>query len=236
MHAIIRLGQGKFYTSAIFGRYQDANGEYYIVYDQTKTKLVKIHSINPDLLDRSLASRVIIFDDSNIGWKFEMGQKRHFGGLSFLPKNEALNLVKAGRMPGLPSTISTECQLADNAVKLPKWFYVTSEREAERLKIISDGFHDAFVSECQKHTKTGDIRVLFAGLPGYRLELIFSGDAYCHLHDPEEDEPWWFDSKIEYSNGYAYLIDSAEANISQIFNWSTDCFRAQKLAYRIHIL
>ena len=236
MHAIIRLGQGKFYTSAVFGKYHDENGDYFIVYDQTKTKLVKIHSVDTNLLDRSLASRIIIFDDSDIGWKFEMGSNRKYGGLSFLSKNEALNLVKSGKMPGLPSTLATECQLADNATVLPKWFTVTSEREAERLKIISDGFKDAFVSECQKHTKTGDIRVLFEGLPGYQLELIFTGDAYCHLHDPEQDQPWWYDSLIEYKNGYIYLIDSAEASISQFFNWSTDCFRAQKLFYRIHIL
>lgn len=236
MHAIIRLGQGNYYTSAVFGRYRDENGDYFIVYDQSKTKLIKIHRINPNLLDRSLASRIIIFDDSDIGWKFEMGTNRRYGGLAFLPKNEALSLVRAGKMPGLPSTISTECQLADNAAVLPKWFSVSSDREVERLKIISDGFKDAFVSECQKHTKTGDIRVLFEGLAGYKLELIFSGNAYCHLHDPEQDQPWWFDSKIALHNGYVYLIDSAEANISQFFNWSTDCFRAQKLLYRIHIL
>ena len=51
MHAIIRKGNGEYYTSAMFGYYSDKKSEYnygayYIVLDETKE-----HLNNPGLLE-----------------------------------------------------------------------------------------------------------------------------------------------------------------------------------------
>ncbi len=46
MHAIVRKGNGEFYTSAVFGYYSDNKSEYkygayYIILDEDKEHLVK---------------------------------------------------------------------------------------------------------------------------------------------------------------------------------------------------
>ena len=94
-------------------------------------------------------------------------------------------------------------------------------------------FHDAYVTECKKDNQTGDIFVKFSGIWGTDLEMVFQGDAQCHLHDPEESEPWWFDCKFQKFQSKYYLFDSAEASVVDFNNWNTDCFCAKEVFYHI---
>jgi len=71
MHAIIRTGNGKYYTSAIFGSYidgikRDWFKRYYIVLDESKTKLVVQPGFDPKkapILDQL----VLFFDEPSAG-------------------------------------------------------------------------------------------------------------------------------------------------------------------------
>ena len=62
MHAIIKMGDGKYYISSVFGYYNDVKSEgdyqrylerihtpYYVVFNEEKTKLIKWYNMQPDL-------------------------------------------------------------------------------------------------------------------------------------------------------------------------------------------
>ena len=61
MHAIIKMGDGKYYISSVFGYYNDVKSEgdyqrylerihtpYYVVFNEEKTKLIKWYNMQPD--------------------------------------------------------------------------------------------------------------------------------------------------------------------------------------------
>ena len=60
MHAIIKMGDGKYYISSVFGYYNDVKSEgdyqrylerihtpYYVVFNEEKTKLIKWYNMQP---------------------------------------------------------------------------------------------------------------------------------------------------------------------------------------------
>ena len=120
-----------------------------------------------------------------------------------------------------------------NNIIYKKWNKIRTTADIKNLTQATGGFHDAYVTECKKDNQTGDIFVKFSGIWGTDLEMVFQGDAQCHLHDPEESEPWWFDCKFQKFQGKYYLFDSTEASVVDFNNWNTDCFCAKEVFYHI---
>lgn len=234
MHAIIRLGNGRFYTSAIFGRYKGEGDNYntdiFVVFNQTKEKLIAIPQISYGQ-DNIIHTNLIIFDTHDISWKFSYGARR-YGFVSFLNKEKAFQIIKTGRFPS-GTDIESRCRKEDESLVYKKWNKIRTTADIKNLMQATGGFHDAYVTECKKDNQTGDIFVKFSGIWGTDLEMVFQGDAQCHLHDPEESEPWWFDCKFQKFHGKYYLFDSAEASVVDFNNWNTDCFCAKEVFYHI---
>lgn len=234
MHAIIRLGNGRFYTSAIFGRYKGEGDNYntdiFVVFNQTKEKLIAIPQISYGQ-DNIIHTNLIIFDTHDISWKFSYGARR-YGFVSFLNKEKAFQIIKTGRFPS-GTDIESRCRKEDESLVYKKWNKIRTTADIKNLMQATGGFHDAYVTECKKDNQTGDIFVKFSGIWGTDLEMVFQGDAQCHLHDPEESEPWWFDCKFQKFQGKYYLFDSAEASAVDFNNWNTDCFCAKEVFYHI---
>lgn len=234
MHAIIRLGNGQFYTSAVFGRYKDETGKYgtdiFVVYNQAKDKLVAIPQLS-FTKDKIVQTNIIIFDTHDISWKFSYG-KRRYGFVSFLTKEKAFEIIRSGSFPP-GSEIKKRCEAEDQGLTFKKWNKIRTSADIKNLLEATGSFHDGYVTECQKDKQSGDIFVKFSGIWGTDLEMVFQGEAQCHLHDPEESEPWWFDCKIQKFQNKYYLFDSAEASVMDFENWSTDCFCAKEVFYHI---
>ena len=235
MHAIIRLGNGQYYTSAVFGRYPDEsssdNRDLLIVFNQAKDRLIAL----PELeftKDGFISRKVIIFDTHDSSWRYSYG-KRHYGGVAYLSKKDCLSLIEKFDK-GLKNTpIPEKCFTDDQAIKLERWNRIRTDYDIKNLLSIANSFHDGYVAECQRDRKTGNIRVLFQGTWGTDVELIFQGEASCHLHDPNEYEPWWYDCTLARHRSKLYLIDSSEANPEDFETWDTDCFCAKEIYYHV---
>ena len=98
MHAIVRQGGGKYYVSAVFGYYHDVKAKeeyeryleqiyspYYIVWNEEKTALCKVHAMMPDT--KSLIPQILIVDTDKQGWVWDESAK--MGGVEFLPRKTA---------------------------------------------------------------------------------------------------------------------------------------------------
>ena len=234
MHAIIRLGNGRFYTSAVFGRYKDEKidprTDIFVVYNQTKDKLIAVPQLS--FTDNNIiTTNIIIYDTHDISWKFSYGGRR-YGFISFLNREKAFQIINTGRFPS-GTDIESRCKKEDESLPYKKWHKIRTSADIKNLIEATGGFHDGYVAECKKDKQSGDIFVKFSGIWGTDLEMVFQGDAQCHLHDPEESEPWWFDCKLQKFQGKYYLFDSAEASVVDFENWSTDCFCAKEVFYHI---
>jgi len=238
MHAIIRLENGRYYTSAVFGRFYDEssseNTDLLVVFNQAKDSLIAL----PELQfteDGFISRKVIIYDTHDNSWRYSniRGTTRHYGCVAYLNREKCFDLVRMAQK-GIKNTgIPEQCYKDDQATPLKKWTQVRTDYDIKNLLSISNNFQDAYVAECQRDKKNGNIRVLFKACWGTDVELVFQKEASCHLHNPEEYEPWWYDCKLmRYRNKY-YLFDSSNADAKDIDTWDSDYFCAKELYFHI---
>lgn len=238
MHAIIRLGNGRYYTSAVFGRFPDEsssdNKDLLVVFNQAKNALIALPQLE-FTKDGFISRHVIIYDTHDASWRYSniKGTHRHYGSVAYMNKEQCFDLVHMAQKGIINTGIPEKCFKDDQAIPLEKWTKVRTDIEIRNLLSIAGDFHDAYVAECQRDKKTGNIRALFKGAWGTDIELVFQGEAICHLHDPNEYEPWWYDCKLARHRGKIYLIDSSEARPEDCENWDTDYFCAKDLFYHI---
>ena len=238
MHAIIRLGNGKYYTSAVFGRFPDEsdsdNKDLLIVFNQAKNALIALPQLQ-FTKDGFISRKIIIYDTHDSSWRYANTNNthRHYGCVAYLNKEKCFDLVHMARKGIVGTGIPDQCYKDDNAIKLEKWIKVRTDVDIKNLLSIAGDFHDGYVAECQRDKKTGNIRALFKGTWGTDIELVFQGEAYCHLHDPNEYEPWWYDCLLARYRSKIYLIDSSVAKAEDCGNWDTDCFCAKELFYHV---
>ena len=235
MHAIIRLGNGKYYTSAVFGRFPDEsdseNRSILVVFNHAKNALIAL----PELeftKDGFISRKVIIYDTHDSSWRYSYG-KRYYGSVAYLSKEKCFELIRLAKKGIINTGIPEKCFEDDKAIPLEKWTRIRTDVDIANLLSIAGGFHDGYVAECERDRKTGNIRVLFKGTWGTDVELIFQGDAYCHLHDPNEYDPWWYDCTLTRYRSRLYLIDSSEAKPEDCDHWDTDCFHAKDIYYHV---
>ena len=98
--------------------------------------------------------------------------------------------------------------------------------------LITGELHDARIVKLEKQPD-GSLYVLFDGVWGCSVELVFSGDvAYCaESRNPEKWDPYWFESSIVVQDGLVYFFDSSK-NLTALND--NDCwFKAKTMAYRI---
>lgn len=74
MHALICLGNGKYYVSAVFGCYRDITYEeknfrnpYWIVWNQKKTRLIRWFTFVPNT--KSFIQQIIFIDADQSNWQ-----------------------------------------------------------------------------------------------------------------------------------------------------------------------
>ncbi len=232
MHGIIRTGNGKYYTSAIFGYYSDKEEEYdyeayYIVFDESKSRLIKKFEYNPESRPH-LDLQVLLVDGNRSQWV--RCENSRYGGVDFLPKKTALELIS---MNELPDDILRKCREIDNNFHYSEMNVITNNDDIKRLMLVSRGFHDAGIKEI-KELDEDSLYVRFDGTWECEIEMYFEGDvSYCiESRNPESDNLDWFCSSIMIQDGFIYFVDEDEMTVEDItdeYCW----FKARRIRYHV---
>ena len=237
MYAIIRTGSGNYYTSVVFGYYENITSEndyqkymesiynrYYIVLNDSKTKLVK--QFVYDRANKYLTPLVLITDADTSDWNID---EKECGALRILPKELLLEMVEDDTVPGV---MLQQCIEFDAAVKYSEYHNVETDTDIKNLKWASGGFHDAYIEKLEHHED--EIYILFDGTWGCKIEVWFDGDvSFCvESRNSKEYDPYWYDSAVIMQDGFVYLVDGENLTVDDI-NDSYCWFKGRRMKYRI---
>lgn len=224
MYAIVREGNGRFYTSMVFGYYNIHDVRYWIILNKEKTRLIKQHMLQPDT--KYLIPTVLVTDADESNWIKESETEE---AVDFLPVRALPAMIDAGTVP---EVLTQQCIELDRAYRFEEIREVNTEEDIRDLEWASAGFHDGYISELHREGDT--LRVLFDGTWSRKVEVWFEGDvAYdTTSRNPETEDPYWMDSKVLIHDGFIYLIDDENAQpekLGQGYCW----FKARHMKYRI---
>ncbi len=229
MYAIIREGEGRFYTSTVFGYYRSADpydykSRFWIVLNKEKTALVKLPVLQPNIA--SMIPMLLLLNEDKTNWNTENDLHQ---SADFLPTDELPAMIDENRVPG---HLLQRCISLDSTCRYEPMREVRTEKDLRDLRSVSGGFHDAHIEELKE--ENGSLYVLFAGTWGCRIEVWFEGDvsydvtARTGIHD----DPNWFESSLALHDGFVYLIDQENISPEHI---SQDCcwFKARNMKYHV---
>lgn len=239
MYAIIRQGNGKYYTSTVFGYFHDIkstddyqryleriHSPYYIVWNEAKTNLTKVFAMQPNT--KYLIPQVLIVDANKENW-IEDGET-NMGCVNFLTRDTADRLTVSQEMP---LDIFQKCMSLEKSFSYDNCQEVKTETDIENLDCVSGGFHDAYIQSCALQDN-GVLHVHFNGTWGCEIDVWFWGDvSYCiESRNPDIWDPYWSTSSIFFENGYIYLVDESDMSAKQI-NDNHCWFKAKHMKYQV---
>ena len=239
MYAIVRQGNGKYYTSTVFGYFHDVksaddyqryleriHSPYYIVWNEKKTHLVKVFAMQPNT--KYLIPQILIVDANKDNWIED--SETNMGCANFISREIADRLCDTHEMP---PDIFEKCLLLENSVCYTPCPEVKTEKDIENLDWVSGGFHDARIQSC-KILDDGSLHVHFDGTWGCEIDVWFWDDvSYCiESRNPDLWDPYWCASSVFFDNGYIYLIDESDMTAEQI-NDNYCWFKAKHMKYRV---
>ena len=229
MYAIIREGDGNFYTSMVFGYYKtsddsDYKNRFWIVLNKSKTALIKQHVLQQNTT--YLNPMVLITDADESGWNKISANEE---SVDFLPTVELLSMIDSDTVP---SELTQKCIDMDSAYKFESIRIINNADDIRDLEWVSGGFHDAFIAE--KKESENSLYLLFDGTWGCKIEVWFEGDISYDTssRDPEKFDPYWMGSTVSIENGFVYLIDDEDISVNDI-NSSYCWFKARTMKYRV---
>lgn len=229
MYAIIREGDGNFYTSMVFGYYKtsddsDYKNRFWIVLNKSKTALMKQHVLQQNT--KYLIPMVLITDADESGWN-KISENEE--SVDFLPTGELLSMIDNNTVP---SELTKKCIEMDSAYQFESIRTINTADDIRDLEWASGGFHDAFIAE--KRESENSLYLLFDGTWGCKIEVWFEGDISYDTssRDPEKFDPYWFGSTVKIDNGFIYLIDDEDISVNDI-NSSYCWFKARTMKYRV---
>lgn len=229
MYAIVREGNGKFYTSTVFGYYKSSdksnyNNRFWIVLNKAKTALVKQPVYQPNT--KYLIPMVLITDADESGWN-KISENEE--SVDFLPTGELLSLIDKN---AVPKELTHKCIEIDRTYQFESIRTVKNADDIRDLDWVSGGFHDAFIAD--KIESDNSLYILFEGTWGCKIEVWFEGDVSYDIssRDPEKWDLYWFGSTVAIDSGFVYLIDDEVASVNDIVQdhcW----FKARTMKYRV---
>lgn len=229
MYAIIREGNGQFYTSMVFGFYMPSKDDtykdrYWIVLNKEKTALIKKNALQQNT--KYLIPMILITDADESNW-VKLGEDRQ--SIDFLPTAELLSLIDHHQVP---EALTRRCIEMDSTYSYEPMKAVQTPEDIRDLKYVSGGFHDGEIVEMKE--EDDQLYLLFDRLWGCKMEIWFEGDIAYDVtsRDPEMYDPYWFGSTVLLQNGFVYLIDDENATVEGITvgdRW----FRGRSMKYRV---
>lgn len=238
MHAIIRMGEGKYYVSSVFGYYNDVESDddyqrylerihtpYYVVFNEDKTKLIKWLNMQPDT--KYLIKQVLVIDSDVSGWN--VNEEDGTGGVDFLPRELADRTITEGIVP---DDIMRQCKEIEKSYTYEEYREIKTQKDIEDFDCATGNFHDACIEE-QKILDGGELYLRFTGIWGCKVELWFWDDLeYCtESRNRENWDSYWSCSSLQLNNGYVYFVDE-ELEVDEItdeYCW----FKARHMKYHI---
>ena len=171
MYAIIREGNGKFYTSMVFGYYKSSNdsdykNRFWIVLNKAKTALIKQSVLQQNT--EYLIPMVLITDADTNGWN-KIGENQE--SVDFLPTEDLLSMIDGGNVP---NELTRKCIELDSAYKFESIRTIGTLNDIRDLDWVSGGFHDAFIADIKQNDDS--LYILFDGTWGCKIEVWFEGD------------------------------------------------------------
>ena len=152
MQAIIRQGNGKYYTSAVFGYYKSVTSEddyqrylesvhspYYVVFNEDKTVLIKCPIFQEGT--RYLIPQLIIVDSDQSDWAVD---DEGIGEVAFLSRELIQNITSTGI---IPDGILNQCLQIDRSNIYNEYPEIKTQRDINNLDWASENFHDAYIAE-----------------------------------------------------------------------------------------
>ena len=151
MHAIIQLGDGKFYVSAVFGYYADitatdryerekqANNPYFIVFNEKKTRLIRW----PHYMKNTeyIIPQLLIVNADKKNWK-DFGVRCKF--VDFLDRKLLDSFIDNENQP---EDILEKCKILDAEYTYEEYKEIKTEADIENLLYTAGEFHDAFIAK-----------------------------------------------------------------------------------------
>ena len=229
MYAIIREGDGKFYTSMVFGYYKssddsDYKNRFWVVLNKAKTALIKQSVLQQNT--KYLIPMVLITDADESGWN-RIGENGK--SVDFLPTEDLPSMIDGDTVP---SELIRKCIELDSAYKFESIRTITTANDIRDLEWVSGGFHDAFIVDIKQNDDS--LYILFDGTWGCKIEVWFEGEVSYDTssRDPEKWDPYWMGSTVTIDNSFVYLIDDEDVSISDI-NSGYCWFKARTMKYRV---
>lgn len=239
MYAIVRQGNGRYYTSTVFGYFHDIKSSddyqrylerihstYYIVWNEEKTHLEKVFAMQPNT--KYLIPQILIVDADKENWIYD--NETNMGCVNFLSRESADRFVASHE---IPADIFEKCTRLENSFSYDPCPEVKTEKDIKNFDWVSGGFHDARIQSCALQDD-GMLHVHFDGTWGCEIDVWFWGDvSYCtDSRDPDLWDPYWSSSSVFFQNGYIYLVDESDMSAEQI-NDNYCWFRAKHMKYQI---
>lgn len=229
MYAIIREGNGNFYTSMVFGYYKtpsdsDYENRYWIVLNKEKTTLIKQPVFQPNT--KYLLPMVLVTDADESNWN-KVNECEE--SVDFLPTKELISLIDMNTVPG---ELTQKCIDMDKEYQFEAVRTVTTSNDIRDLDWVSGGFHDAYISEIRE--KDDKLYILFDGIWGCKIEVWFSENTAYDIssRDPEKNDPYWFGSTVIIQDEFVYLIDKENVTVEDI-NPNLCWFKGKNMKYRV---
>ena len=230
MYAIIRKGNKEYYTSAVFGFYDDnpnKNGfcKYYIVLNEEKNKLIKKKLFNPKKKPYYDLT-ILLLNDYQHDWNID---ENGYGCVNFLNKDLIEEIVRG---KNIPDKLLKKCIDIDSQYSYKEYHEINDQKDVDNLMLVSGCFHDARILEVKELDNT--LKVMFDGIWGCNIEMIFAGNiSYCiESRNPEEYDPYWFGSSMFIDDNMIIFVDDEDVELKDI-NDNYCWFKAEKVTYRI---
>jgi len=235
VYAMIRLGNGKFYLSAVFGYsckvtaadehqrcLESIHNRYYLVLNQEKNKLVK--QVVFPWENKYLEPTVLIVDNSRDDWT-EIDEDS--SAVSFLA-DKNLDTVS----DSIPSDLLERCIRTDAAFAYTEYPEINTPKDIDRLMYAAGGFHDACIAKLEQ-SSDGVLYLLFEGVWGCSVEMWLDGDVAYSVksRNPDLYDPYWLCSAMTIRDGFICFVDE-EIKPEEITD--DDCwFKARRIKYHI---
>lgn len=231
MYAIVREGNGQYYTSMVFGYYDkgrnsnDYKHRYWVVLNKEKNALINQSVIFSD--NKYLSAVVLIVDSDQTNW-IKYNDKME--SVNFLPTETLFDLVENGLVS---EDVLQKCIDLDNNYTYNQYPEILSEKDIEDLEDwVAGRFHDAYILKIEE--SEGELYVYFKGMWGCDIEVWFSGEVSYDTSsiNPEEYDPYWEDSALFFDDGFIYLIDDEYATVENARDgWCW--FKARHMKYHV---
>ena len=235
MKVIIRIGNGKSYVSKVFGilnnkindKKESTYNWKYIVFDEKHEKLIakKVYELIGE--KKYINKQILIIDNDYSDLNLD---ENGVGKIEFLTNEDVDNIINNKE---IRKEIIEKCKQYLFEFDVNDFIDVNNQKDIDNLLVVSGYFHDAYIDKIEKNNDES-IRVLFDGIWGCKIEIIFEGNVAYNdtFKAPYEVSEVWESCNLSIIDNFYVLVSDYEYDTNKLddsFPW----FKSRKMKYRI---